>query len=426
MNRWLREFGPAGLLKLAIILVVLGRTALVLLTPRDDQTIDLSLYQEVGELLVNGIDPYDFSAQAPLREKLRLNGYGADPYVKQTREGYDYYVSGNLPASTALYGLLEIASGGNPKIWRIGFVLGDVSIVLAAFFFLRRAGVELQTPVQKLAFLAGAVVYPSLIQWGTLWPADKQFQTALMMLLAGLLISQPKSPIGASVAIGIVGSLSILFKALGLFLLPLACWYFYRRPRREFATAVLAGLVTALPFMALFNLSFIQLMINRVMAGSAAAAAADHGSPWILFPDFFMSSVRPLLCVALVAAIAAYRWKGKIDLLNCMAALTLVFICLWTNSGSMDRLNIAMMFALLCTATISVQYWQTLTLFNYVIQFPVYAYCGLQHFRRWPAQDLQWFDAAVTVIFLVSYFCILFIQPRLHGWRPSSAQTSEA
>ena len=426
MKRWLREPGPAGLLKLAIILVVLGRTALVLLTPRSDQTIDLSIYQEVGELLVNGIDPYDFSAQAPLREKLRLNGYGAHPYVKQTREGYDYYVSGNLPASTALYGLLEIASGENPKIWRIGFVLGDVAIVLAAFFFLRRAGVELQTPVQKLAFLAGAVVYPSLLQWGTLWPADKQFQTALMMLLAALLISQPKSPITASVAIGVVGSLSILFKALGLFLLPLACWYFYRRPRRELATAVLAGLVTALPFLALFNLAFIQLMINRVMAGSVAASAADHGSPWILFPDFFMSSVRPLVCVALVAAIATYRWKGKIDLLNCMAALMLVFICLWTNGGSMDRMNIAMMFALLCTATISVQYWQTLTLFNYVIQFPVYAYCGLQHFRRWPAQGLEWFDAVVTVIFLVSYFCILFIQPRLHGWRRSSARTSMA
>jgi len=196
MKRWLRELRPAGLLKLAIILVVLGRTALVLLTPRYDQTTDLSIYQEVGELLVNGIDPYDFSAQAPLREKLRLNDYGADSYVKKTREGYNYYVSGNLPASTALYGLLEIASGGNPKIWRIGFVLGDLSIVLAAFFFLRRAGVELLAPIQKLAFLAGAVVYPSLVEWGTLWPADKQFQTALMMLLAGLLISQPNRPSG--------------------------------------------------------------------------------------------------------------------------------------------------------------------------------------------------------------------------------------
>lgn len=426
MKRWLRELRPAGLLKLAIILVVLGRTALVLLTPRYDQTTDLSIYQEVGELLVNGIDPYDFSAQAPLREKLRLNDYGADSYVKKTREGYNYYVSGNLPASTALYGLLEIASGGNPKIWRIGFVLGDLSIVLAAFFFLRRAGVELLAPIQKLAFLAGAVVYPSLVEWGTLWPADKQFQTALMMLLAGLLISQPKSPIRASVAIGIAGSLSILFKALGVFLLPLAFWYFYKRPRREFATAVLAALATAVPFMALFNIAFIQLMINRVLAGSAATTAAAHSSPWIFFPDSFMSSVRPLVCVALVAAIAIYRWKGKIDLLNCMAALTVVFICLWTNGGSMDRLNIAMMFALLCTATISVQYWQTLTLFNYAIQFPVYAYCGLQHFRRWPAQDLQWFDAAATVIFLASYFCILFFQPRLHGWRRSPAQTSVA
>lgn len=426
MKRWLEEIRPTGFLKLAIILVVLGRAALVLLTPRYDQTTDLSIYKEVGELLVNGIDPYDFAAQAPLREQLRLNDYGADSYVKQTRERYNYYVSGNLPASTALYGLLEIVSGGNPKIWRIAFVLGDVSIVLAAFFFLRRAGVELQSLVQKLTFLAGVVAYPSLVEWGTLWPADKQFQTALMMLFAGLLISQPKSPVLSSVAIGITGSLSILFKALGLFLLPLALWYFYRRPRRELVTAVLAAVATALPLFALFNIAFIQLMMNRVLAGSATATAAYHSSPWIFFPDSFMSSVRPVVCLALVAAVAIHRWKGKIDLLNCLAALALVFICLWTNGGSMDRLNIAMMFALLCTATISVQYWQTLTLLNYAIQLPIYTYYGIQHFRRWPASGIDRFDAAVTIFFLVSYFCILFIQPRLDGWRRSPAQTGVA
>jgi len=425
MYRWLRDLRPAGFLTLAIILIVLGRIVLILATPRFDQSTDLSIYREVGELLVNGVDPYDFSSQASLRDKLRSNDYGADPYVKQTREGYNYYVSGNLPASTALYGLLEIVSGGNPKIWRIAFVLGDVSICLAAFFFLRRAGVELMAPAQKLAFLAGVVAYPSLVEWGTFWPADKQFQTALMLLLAGLLISQPKSPILAAIATGIVGSLSILFKALGVFLLPLALQFFYKRPRRELATAVLAALVTALPFMALFNNSFIQLMINRVMAGSAVTVAY-HGSPWIFFPDSFMSSIRPLVCVTLVAVIATYRWKGKIDLLNCIAALNLVFICLWTNGGSMDRLNIAMMFALLCLATVSVEYWQGLTLFNYVVQAPIYGYVAIQHFRRWPEQGLERFDAAATWIFLVAYFSVLFLQPRFLGRGQSPVQAGAA
>ena len=240
----------------------------------------------------------------------------------------------------------------------------------------------MQAPIQKLAFLAGAVAYPSVVEWGTLWPADKQFQTALMMLFAGLLISQPKSPIRASVAIGIVGSLSVLFKALGVFLLPLALWYFYRRPRRELATAVLAALVTALPFMA-----FLQYLLHSTDDQQGAGRILNsHGRR----PQFAVDILSGLLHVLSSSIDMCGIGSGdrdlslerQIDLLNCMAALTLVFICLWTNGGSMDRLNIAMMFALLCTATISVRYWQTLTLFNYAIQVPVYAYYGLQHFRR--------------------------------------------
>jgi hypothetical protein len=80
--------------------------------------------------------------------------------------------------STALFGLLEFVSEGNPKIWRIASIFSDVSIALAAFFFLRRVGIALLAPAQKITFAAGVVGYFSLIEWGTFWPADKQFQTA--------------------------------------------------------------------------------------------------------------------------------------------------------------------------------------------------------------------------------------------------------
>jgi hypothetical protein len=422
MSRWLGELRPTVFLTWAISAIVASRLVVIFLTPIADQNIDLSIYLEVGELVSNGVDPYDFSSQASLREKLRLNDKGASDYVKRTPAGYDYYVSGNLPGSTALYGLLGGISD-NPKVWRIAFIFGDVSIALAAFFFLRRIGISLLTSGQKLTFAAAVVAYPSLIEWGTFWPADKQFQTALMLLVMGLLLTTPKFPFKAAMAIGIAGCLSVFFKALGVFLLPLAIAYFYRRPWRETAVAAVAFLATTIPFLAFFKLSFVQLMINRVLTGSAAAAVG-HGSPWVFVPASWLPVARPLVCVTLFAMITALYWRGKIDLLNGMAASMVVFLCLWTLGGSMDRMNIAMMFALMCIAALSVQYWQYLTFFNFAIQVPIYGYYIIQapvylHYYSIPHfpwffdnRDLEPLDAIATGIFLMSYFCLLLIRPQ--------------
>jgi hypothetical protein len=78
---------PVVFLRWAILAIVVSRLGLVFVTPAADQNIDLSIYREVGELVVNGVDPYDFSSQLSLREKLRLNEKGAVPYVKETAAG---------------------------------------------------------------------------------------------------------------------------------------------------------------------------------------------------------------------------------------------------------------------------------------------------------------------------------------------------
>lgn len=402
---------PRTFLAIMLLTILVGRLGAVFITPASDHNIDLSIYREAGELVVNGVDPYDFTSQSELRERLRLDDVGtAEPWVKEPLSRYNYYVSSNLPGSTMLYAALEFLSAGNPKIWRAAFVLGDISIALAAFFFLRRVGVDLQDTGQKITFAAAVVGYPSLIEWGTLWPEDKQFQTALMLLLAGLLVATPKSPIRAAVGIGVTGSLSILFKALGIFLLPSTIRYFSNRPRREALIAVLAFAITTLPFVLLFNLAFIRLMLDRVSAGSAFTVAA-HGSPWTLLPEAWVSYSRPLACMVLVALTATYYSMKKIDLLNGMASLNLIFICLWVNGGSMDRMNIAMMFALMCVATLSVRYWRGLTLFNFAIQAPIYTIVMMQHFRRNPLQNMEQLDAAATAIFLIAYFYCLFLHP---------------
>jgi len=395
---------------LALIALVATRIIVIHATPSNDDFIDLSIYCEVGELVVNGVDPYDVSAKLDLRERLRLNNHGAVPYVTASKADYDFYVTSNLPASTLLYGLIEWLSGGSPHGWRFILISGDLAIALATFFFLRRIGIKLDTRETQIAFALSAICYPSLVQWGTVLAEDKQFQTALMIALAGLLVAPGRSPRLNAAAIGILGCLSVMFKALGVFLVPLALYYFWARPRRELLIAIGAAAAIALPMMLFFDPAFIVRMFNRTREASGALAIPGslHGSPWSLIPHAWVFYARPIVSCALVGMTIAAFARGRIDLLNCSAALSVVFVCLWLLTGSMDRMNIAMMFALVCSATISARAWQTLTIVNFLAQAPIYL-AVFRHKQYALGLDPEMPDAVATVIFIVSYFSVLFL-----------------
>jgi hypothetical protein len=397
-------------LALALIALVVTRILIVQITPANDNFIDLSVYCEVGELVVNGVDPYDTEAKRDLREQLRLNGHGAAPYVTASKGSYDFYVTANWPASTLLYGAIEWLSGGSPHGWRLILILGDLAIALATFFFLRRVGIKLDTVEAQVAFALSAICYPSLIQWGTVLAEDKQFQIALMVALAGLLITPGRTPSLNAAAIGILGCLSVMFKVLGLFLAPIALCYFWSRPKRELLIAIGAALVVALPMILFFDVAFVVRMFNRFREGTSPLAMVGslHASPWSLLPNPWGVYARPIVSCALVALAIAAFVRGRIDLLNCCAALSVVFACLWLLGGSMDRMNIAMMFALICSATISARAWQTLTLINFLVQAPIY-FAVFRHKHYALGLDPELPDAVATAIFIVSYFSLLLI-----------------
>jgi hypothetical protein len=397
-------------LVLALIAVVATRIIVIHATPSNDDFIDLSIYCEVGELVVNGVDPYDVDARLDLRERLRLNDHGAAPYVKASKAGYDFYVTANLPASTLLYGLIEWLSGGSPHGWRFILISGDLAIALATFFFLRRVGVKLDTVETQIAFALSAVCYPSLIQWGTVLAEDKQLQTALMIALAGLLVSPGRSPRLNAASIGILGCLSVMFKGLGVFLAPFALYYFWGRPRREVFIAICAAAAVALPMILFFDFAFIVRMFNRAREGMTPLATSGslHASPWSLIPYPWVFYARPIVSCALVGLTIAALVRGRIDLLNCSAAMSVVFVSLWLLGGSMDRMNVAMMFALACSATISVTTWRTLTIVNFLAQAPIYL-AVFRHKQYAFGLDPEMPDAVATVIFVVSYFSVLFL-----------------
>jgi hypothetical protein len=413
LTRMMRDLGSRTFLLLVLLAIVATRMFLILDTPTRDGAIDLSIYRETGELVVHGVDPYDYASRAPLRERLRQNDYGAIAWVKEDRDRYNYYVSSNAPGTVVLFGLIQLVTGGNATLWRVAFALGDVAIALCAFFFLGRAGVNLEDWRNRLTFAGVVVAYPSLLLWGTLLPEDKQFQTASMLLLGGLLLA-PASSRGArwsAFATGVVAAFSIAFKVLGAILIPVAVMFYRGRPWREAAIAILAFAATGLALFMVFDASFVTLILQRAATGSSPVLdRALHGSPWGLFPSSLgVTYVRPALCVALAAVVLVRFLRGRIDLLNSLAAIHVVFICLWITGGSMDRMNIAMLFALMCVATLSVERWRTLCLVNLIIQVPIYA----GSFRETLPRNFQSLDGVATIAFLLSYFCFLLLRS---GW----------
>jgi hypothetical protein len=414
-------FKPKIFMALCLLAIVVTRSAIIF--GSNEAGMDIKIYREVGQLLSNGINPYDFTSNESLRQALRTDDYGLPPEENRGRAGYDYYVSGNLPASTALYGIIDWI-GHSKQWWRLALALGDVLAAAGAFFLFSRACIPIDTISKQTAFALAMVYYPSAIQWGVIYSEDKQFQTALMFFLAGLVIRGTwKAPTAAAIAIGAVGSIGVLFKALGVFLVPLALNYFRARPRRDFIIAVASAALIAVLFCLYFGTAFIFLIGARTTGGSSAFAY--HGSPWVLLPHVAAQYARPLLCVLLlIGACAAYH-RQKIDMLNLCAAACVIFTCLWITSGSMDRMNIAMIFAMMCMATVSVGNWCTLVTVNFAFQVPLYAgVIARLHDPRWlfyPERP----DAIATIVFLISYFTILYLAPVREAGDPLRFRNAE-
>ena len=151
-------------------------------------------------------------------------------------------------------------------------------------------------------------------------------------------------------------------------------------------------------------------MFNRAREGMTPLATNGslHASPWSLIPYPWVFYARPVASCALAGLMIAAFVRGKMDFLNCSAATSVVVVCLWLLGGSMDRMNVAMMFALACSATISVKEWRTLTIVNFLAQAPIYL-AVFRHKQYALGLDPEMPDAVATVIFVASYFSVLFL-----------------
>lgn len=397
-------WNPRLFLLIALIFVVLSRVALIAATPQYANDFDIAIYQSSGKLVLEGVNPYDFSDQPQVRERVRQEMGTVNAYIAETQERWDLLVASNLPASTVLYALFEFVSGGSRWIWRLLFIGGDISILLGIYALFAALRGAPRKRWDQAAIFSIACIYPSLILSGTIIPEDKQYQTALMLITAALLCRQGGTRKARDIVTGLTLSLSVLFKLFGVFLLPLFLVRYWKGGFATFLRTSTAGLIPLALSFAAFGLYFIEAIGAR--GENDSFGMPQHSSPWVLLAALGNSSVfgmRILFTIGLVAATIWLFTRRRIDMLNACAALMVVFACVWLIGADINRMNMAMMFAIPAMASVSVTAFRGAALANLAVQvigYPV-LYLLMGHDRE-PVQ------AVLTLAFLLVYFSALF------------------
>ena len=416
-----------------IAAIVLIRLVVILLTPSTGDFSDPRIYQGTGQTVLAGINPYDFADKVELRARLRdrmarEQPDGPNDIFTRSQESWNYYVSGNLPASTALYALFEVLSRGSRTGWRLLFILGDVAIFLGLIALLRSLHGRVESVPLQLGVLCLAVINPLLIVDGCAIPEDKQFQTALMLYLTALLCARGRIGDYKALGTGVILSLSVLFKLFGVFLIPLWSVRAKKEGCRYTILSLLGAIVPVLIAFAFFGHYFVNTILDRGMQNSVQGP--EHSSLWALFPQFVgrsialegravtsaSSYVLIKASVTSLYALAAFTAfvRRRIDLLNLCAALTLAFTCLWLDKGSLNRMNIAMVFAVATVASLSVQIFVWLAV-GYVLVGTLGYVIGILVLRL----HLTTLDGIVTLLFLTAYLTTLLTfdpcRPRAPG-----------
>jgi len=397
-------WNPRLFLLVALIFIVISRVALIEATPTAANDFDIAIYQSSGKLVLAGVNPYDFNDQPQVRELVRREMSAVNAYDTATQERWDLFVAANLPASTMLYALFEFVSGGSRWIWRLLFIGGDISILLGAYALFTAFWGAPRKRWDQAAIFSIACIYPSLIVSGTIIPEDKQYQTALVLFAAAFLSKQGVAGKARDIVTGLTLSLSVLFKLFGVFLLPLFLVRYWKGSFKAFLRASIAGLIPLALSFILFGAYFIETIGAR--GGNDSFGVAQHSSPWVLLAALGNSNVLGLRILLTIGLVAVTMWllaRRRIDVLNACAALMVVFACVWLVGADINRMNMAMMFAVPALASVSVWAFRGAAIGNLGIQAIGYPVLYLLMGR-----DREPVQAALTWAFLVVYFFALF------------------
>jgi len=345
-----------------IFLAALGiRLCIILFSPFTNLFVDIGMYQDMGQLVINGANPYDFNNETALRAILRTDERAYVASTSATQTHWNYNTSSQLPFFELFMGWIELLY---PHLYtyRLIFAWIDSLTCLCvllivtqnwvkpiSYFFGKKIGLTNLSINHFLIITAVAisVVSPIFLRSGTLIPNIKGNLTFL--ILAAVFLSYQRLNRERIWLSAIFLGLSVSFMALGIFVVPLILRNLYSKSVNHRAFFIDASLYITI---ALFSCFFwfipfyeglLHMIQYRLKAGTTVPL---HGSIWRFVAastPAFWQTIKTGAIILFVLVHLVGIWRKKLSLEIITASLFLLFVQLLTTDGSMDRLNISLM-----------------------------------------------------------------------------------
>ncbi len=358
------------LLFLAALVV---RVALIVATPQGNSILDLCIYIDSGQLVSHGVNPYNFNDNPVLRQQLRQDSFAFTPFTCSTQDKWDYFASSNLPLALLTFGVIDTISSSY-FFYRFVFAFLDSLLsILILYFVIQKIPLRSSfrglnaTQLKWIIGIGLGALNPVILLNGTIIAEHKG--TAILLLLAALVTAQsPKVSVKNYLSPVLLG-LSIAFIGLGVFLFPLCLWYACWEEKwvwsrkttgaalRYIGIVILTALICFLPFLPeLFEMMWLRIagsmgLVNHTNQNWYPYFSAPyHSSAWRIvymgWPEGWKIIKNGYLILFVIVNIYGV-WQRKYDMRMLSANLLLLFLGVFLLDGSLDRINMALLPALL-------------------------------------------------------------------------------
>ena len=395
------------------------RIVLIIISHNKIDEIDLKIYRDAGQLVANGVNPYDYNDNVELRQQLRTDKVNFDEYVSGDQDRWNYYANSNLPLATLFFGCIEYCFA-SPVAFRYFFAFFDsiLAVVILAFVINKwkyylpdNRIIKKLPPVFRNNFLlfiglSLGAFSPLLLLWGTYIPEPKG--TGLLLILSAIYFSDSTNIKLSMFVSPVLLGFSVAFIGLGIFIGPLCLYNIYRNNAYGFRKIIFYSFISFFA-VALCLVPFLPELINMMLSrlGAAVNTEPQHGSMWSLI--FKVVPARWLLIknifialFVIINIIGFFRKRLNVAMLS--ANLLFLFACIYLMNGSIDRMNIAIitLFILLGVSQLSL-----ITIILWIFYF---VYGTISFFYSYFYGLRQDIEGVFVLSFTVLYFSLLLVQ----------------
>jgi hypothetical protein len=335
------------------LLALFVRLAIIFITPQNNNRFpDLSIYADGGQLIANGINPYNFSEDTLKRSTLRNDIFAYNSFTCENQSTWNYYSSGNLPLTLLFFGAVELAFPYNIQAYRVAFAIGDSLLSLIICLLILNYWKTTNNLLKLLAITFLGMFSPILLFEGTFIPEDKGIQI-LLMLSAVYFSIQSKTKINYLLALFFLGA-SIAYKGLGLFLIPICYLMLQTKELKTFSELFeKSNIISVLKFiivLMLFTVPYFIFYYPEVFAmaqkrlSNETSITPQHSSIWCVYYYFFgMSKLSLLRATGLSFFLILLGYgllRRRYGVVIVSLTLLLIFVNYLLYNGAMNRMNI--------------------------------------------------------------------------------------